>query len=97
MHSRADPHGDEDADCAGALRHAVDLLKCLAAPDEDCRMVFSALPPEGSGWDCFGYISKHNVDRASSQFRPVLEQARAVLLLGGTMQLFQYLTSSLCS
>ncbi|CAN0380583.1 unnamed protein product, partial [Ectocarpus fasciculatus] len=100
----ADRRGDGATDCTGALRRTVELLTCLAAPENDGRIVLCTPSPARSGRSCSECSSEPKVDHsaikfillnAASQFRPVVDQARAVLLLGGTMQPFQHLISML--
>jgi Rad3-related DNA helicase len=94
----------------GALRGVVELLACLTNTDTDGRVFLSSDSGGSSGSGGSGSGSGgggcSNSSGGSSSIRyvllnpaphlsPIVRQARSVLLLGGTLQPFQYFTTML--
>ena len=80
-----------------ALQNLLSLLTCLANADSDGRIVISKREevgdPEGAGESSLrlNYVLLN----PSAHFKPIIDQARAVILIGGTMQPFSYARSFL--
>ena len=74
----------------GALRSALSLLTCLTIADSDGRIVCTvANAPDTSP------TLKFILFNPSTHFKSIAQDARSLLLLGGTMQPFSFFTTSL--
>ena len=74
----------------GALRSALSLLTCLTIADSDGRIICSTVnTPDSSS------VLKFILFNPSTHFKSIVQDAKSLLLLGGTMQPFSFFTSSL--
>ena len=74
----------------GALRSALSLLTCLTIADADGRIICSTVNASDSS-----PVLKFILFNPSTHFKSIVQDAKSLLLLGGTMQPFSFFTSSL--
>ena len=78
-----------------ALRSILALLLCLTTADKDGRVVISSSEEDRGGKKIDVMSIRFVLLNPSIHFRDIADQARSVILLGGTMKPFSYLTSFL--
>lgn len=82
------------SDATASLRNALELLTCLTNMQGDGR-VFIKYEQVAKGRNPVNSSIKFILLNPSVHFAPIVEQARSVLLLGGTMQPFSYFSTIL--
>lgn len=82
-------HAAAKCDVLAANRAVMALLRCLTNADEDGRLLVGA--PGGGAPTTVRYLLLN----PAAHFRPIAEQARSVVLLGGTMQPFSFFSAAL--